>query len=179
MGDQQMTVLDRSQLLSDALPTVYALPPDLSEGVSPPAVRKRYPFRSGTLVVELAGETEWVEPSWFLPICAKLRMIDELQDNWDGYGSSAPHSGAIGSTLIYLVGAMANRAAHPQVVPLPNGDMQLEWHRAGYDLEIVVGEQGPKSFYFCELASGEELERELHFDANAIAPYLDRVLECR
>ena len=64
--------------------------------------------------------------------------LNNLQPNWDSYGGLHPTQEAI-SVAKGLANALLSL---PHVVPVATGGVQLEWHVAGFDIEIEVGPDG-------------------------------------
>lgn len=65
------------------------------------------------------------------------------KDNWDGHGSAAVTKAAI------------DTACTMQVVPLPGGGIQIEWHAGGMDIEIEIDETGRIADVWSQHAEGK------------------------
>lgn len=63
-----------------------------------------------------------------------LSHLIDLKEGWDGYGAG-PLSEKVVDTVS---GFLANTA----IVPGPDGSLQIEWHCAGYDIEISFDTKG-------------------------------------
>jgi hypothetical protein len=46
----------------------------------------------------------------------------------------------------------------PIMVPTAGGGVQLEWHRAGFDVEVLFGEEDPPLLYVAEIDKDNEWE---------------------
>lgn len=114
-------------------------------------------LRSGTrLVFGVPGG----EPKWFYPTLACFKKLSALADGWDSYGAHAISDRAIevaAETLVQL--DLPLQVPGPSVVPGSTGSVQLEWHRAGVDIELHVTPEGGVTGY---LADGND---EIEFDS--------------
>ena len=78
-----------------------------------------------------------------------FERITELAPNWDGYDGVPPTRAAISTAH-----AVANALLHPpQVVPVNDGGVQLEWHIEGVDVEIAITPKGEVEVEDTDLAS--------------------------
>ncbi len=90
-------------------------------------------------------------PVDYYPVFAAVEELGTLRDGWDSHGGRAPTKAA----LTAATGALfALRDHAPQVVPTPNGGLQLEWHESGVDLEIEFGPDGEQVFDEKEKSDG-------------------------
>lgn len=69
-----------------------------------------------------------------------------LPHGWDSYGGEPTTQAAAVAALRFLD---ALRTA-PAVVPCSDGGLQLEWHTAGYDIEVAFGTDGGIEFWAVE-----------------------------
>jgi hypothetical protein len=89
-----------------------------------------YQLRSGLLS---AAEQDWKDD-----VEAKLEALIRLPDGWDGYqGVPVSFANAVFS-LRMLESVCDTDSPSPQIVPGTNGDLQLEWHLPGGDVELHV-----------------------------------------
>ena len=65
----------------------------------------------------------------------KLSELASLPSDWDGDDALPIHADAIARALVVC----RMLSTPPEIVPLNNGTVQLEWHCHDYDLEIEVG----------------------------------------
>ena len=87
-----------------------------------------------------------------------MQHLDRLEPNWDSYGAPKVSSQAIVQALKTLGGILDDDSPAPTVVPTSAGNVQLEWHEGGVDLEIRCSPAGPVSAYLYEHATGAEEE---------------------
>jgi hypothetical protein len=78
------------------------------------------------------------EPAWLRSTVNQLEEILSLGENWDSYGA-APVSFENAEYAVRLLDFVASLATPaPFIAPTPEGSVQLEWHRAGIDLEVEI-----------------------------------------
>lgn len=65
----------------------------------------------------------------------ELDKISKLKPNWDGYGAFVP----LAKTIERVHRLLSILKVKPDIIPLPNGTVMLEWHFNGLDVEIEVG----------------------------------------
>lgn len=64
-----------------------------------------------------------------------LCALAKLEANWDGYGGPPIKHGAIAQAR-WFYERHCLRMPYPDVVPLSNGGVQLEWHNGNRSVEI-------------------------------------------
>ncbi len=92
-------------------------------------------------------------PSWFPEAASRLNEIVELPENWNSYGAAKIRKEAASNAMRLIRWPMIVKVAFPAIVPVPTGNIQLEWHESGIDLEIEVTPDGFFSIS-CEDATG-------------------------
>ena len=65
-----------------------------------------------------------------------------LAEGWDGRHALAVTEAAAMAALVIAVRLVDGHHLVPQIVPLPDGGLQLEWHVFGADVEIEVDGSG-------------------------------------
>lgn len=95
---------------------------------------------------------------WFFDVLGRFQELSELPANWDHHGAPPVEAADLAEALKTLSGVMALDTPAPAIVPISGGGLQLEWHRAGLDVEIVVGLSDDDGLYFHEKESGGEWE---------------------
>lgn len=98
---------------------------------------------------------------WFTSVWARLNKFKKLPLNWNGYGEMPIEDRAIQKTL-QLLESVAVDAAAPEVMPMPDGGVQVEWDRGGCELEVEVPASGPLIVLFVD-ADGSEQEYALEW----------------
>jgi len=89
-------------------------------------------------------------------VAARFAELVALKADWNGHGACPIGSANILAAGRFLVAVMEPATPSPTIVPTGGGGVQLEWHRAGLDVELLFGEEEPPLLYVAEL----ELERE-------------------
>src|SRR5258706_7550436 len=85
----------------------------------------------GYLMMDL-GET------WREPVIKRLNELVALQSGWDGYeGVPVTFENAY-FTMGMLDACCRGDAPTPQIVPGASGDLQIEWHLDGGDIELHI-----------------------------------------
>lgn len=95
---------------------------------------------------------------WAISVLDRLVELHELPADWDHHGAEPVDVNDIGAALGVLNQIMAPDTPPPAIVPISGGGLQMEWHRAGLDVEIVIGLDQEDGLYFCEVNSGLEWE---------------------
>lgn len=138
---------------------------------------RTYPFRWFELKIETTPE--WVEPDWLLPVCNAIYGLEGLGENWDSHGGRRIKARALGSTLEFMLEILPDAAPIPTITPLSSGNVMIEWHDLGVDLEITIGAQGPVHVYLFDHATQTEQELEVFGDytgvVQAIRYLMDRM----
>jgi hypothetical protein len=81
------------------------------------------------------------DAKWRDSAMKNLQAFVRLDRGWDGY-AAVPVSLATATFALKMLEAMCNdQTDAPQIVPGPNGEVQLEWHTETGDVEILV--RGP------------------------------------
>lgn len=68
-------------------------------------------------------------------------MVDQLstlEDNWDSYGGHKPTPQALTGAVRWAYELFVENTPVPDVFPLANGNIQIEWSQSGLDIEIEV-----------------------------------------
>ena len=101
------------------------------------------------------------------PAFDRLAEIARLEDDWDTYGGAPPTAIAVGAAgqLIIAVAAESGNGAGEAVVPysvmpIPNGGVQVAWHRASDELQIDIGPDGEFGYLRIEYEGGERRASE-------------------
>jgi hypothetical protein len=81
---------------------------------------------------------EPIEELWRSITEARLKRLGSYPQGWDGYQSPPPHPSIIAYARSVLNSVMQQDTPAPSIVPMSEGGLQLEWHRAGYDIELAI-----------------------------------------
>jgi len=113
-------------------------------------------------------------PKWVESVTTSLYAIVALCDNWDSYGAKRiSHSTAVAVQGL-LQDIMHDAAPAPQLVPGANGNVQIEWHFAGIDLEVEVESQSLAHVFFYDHSLQESAwEGRIENDLSRLVHYID------
>ncbi len=76
--------------------------------------------------------------SWRELIKSRLNKLVELPSNWNSYGGSSISEEKANIAYSLLDELLRDSTPLPQIVPTPNGSIQIEWHINNIDLEIEI-----------------------------------------
>jgi hypothetical protein len=95
---------------------------------------------------------------WMEAVAGRFAELLSLRPDWNGHGACPVGSGNVLAAGRFLAAVMEPATPAPTIVPTAGGGLQLEWHRAGLDVELLFGEEDPPLLYVAELDSGREWE---------------------
>ena len=99
--------------------------------------------------------------SWLSEEIENLNSLLYLDENWDSYGAHRVNVEAVFATIQVLASVLEEDTPLPTFVPTPSGNVQLEWHQSGIDLEVEVHPSGMIEIFFeDELDKNEEYESD-------------------
>lgn len=161
--------------------TLFAeAPQSLSEAevvvANPSPAFGEYSLSSRHASLRLVVPWEIAHSRWFRPAVEQLGALLTLPPNWDSYGGRPTAQGCASQTISFLAQTFPAQVAPPWVVPLHDGGIQLEWHRGGVDVEVVLSPEEGGHLYVADLAAGDEWEGAL--DGEGVARFhavLDRL----
>lgn len=82
------------------------------------------------------------EQQWREPVMRQLNALTALQGGWDGYQGVPVSCQHASVAMAILEACCRGDTPVPQLVPGSSGDLQIEWHLAGGDIELHI--RGPK-----------------------------------
>lgn len=102
-----------------------------------------------------------------------------LADNWDSYGAIKPKRKAIlGAMQLSQLLLRDPTTPKPSVIPVSNGNIQIEWSCSDIDLEMEISSESSISAYFEDYREPAFWEEEFEYDltrlSKAIALITDR-----
>jgi hypothetical protein len=101
------------------------------------------------------GET-WVFkplPPWQEQVVARLAELERLIPNWDGEGALPVSRRHANRANAFLARVMSPTSAAPEVVPLADGGVQLEWHLDNNArLDFITDDEEPGGVVLLEVA---------------------------
>lgn len=113
------------------------------------------------------------DPSWAAPVAKSLLDLLQLPPGWNSYAARPISPRAVGTVLALLARTMRPETPVPSVIPMSRGDIQLEWHLRGMDIEVVVPAEGPVRVWYEDVGRGAERELTLAEDAEPLREILD------
>jgi hypothetical protein len=106
--------------------------------------------RAPILVLRLLGHQLSVEdefddiPDWVGTVAQRLAQLEQLRPGWDSYGGRPLNRRHSVQALNFLGQVMADGTSIPDVVPLADGGVQLEWRRPGLEVDFVSDDESEK-----------------------------------
>jgi hypothetical protein len=113
---------------------------------------------------------------WLTTAVTRIEHLTALAANWDSYGAQPVTAEAAVAAVRFLLNAAYPEIAAPAVVPLPDGGVQLEWHRGGLDIEIAFSEAEP-GIYVEDHTTGTSHESSLSDAAGQLLQLAPRLRE--
>jgi hypothetical protein len=113
-------------------------------------------------------------PQWAVDAALRASTLVELPREWDGFDADPISEIAVITALRFLAYVWAEPLPLPDIIPVPHGGVQLEWHVSGIDLEVEFGENNPVMVYATD-DTGLEIEGELADLQEAVADLLVRL----
>jgi len=92
---------------------------------------------------------------WLQSLRSDINDLINLEAGWDGTGSHQVNVRHIWKLLRILLRLDATAAPKPQLVPLPSGGVQAEWHHFDHTVEVGVTSDG-EIFAFATDENGED-----------------------
>lgn len=114
---------------------------------------------------------------WRDEVKARLDKLVDLKIGWDGYqGRPVTFQNAY-FAMQMLESACQPDALTPQIVPGSDGDLQVEWHLRGGDIELHV--RAPNDVYAWRRIAATSDEEELHLtnDFVSVAEWIKELTE--
>ena len=113
-------------------------------------VQGTYPH--GVLAVEPGPINAWLleppEPSLVERARGTLRQLTALEEGWDGYDGLPTLPRVAEHTQLFLEQVEACTSVAPDLVPLPNGGVQLEWYIGEVEIEVEIEPDGTTTILF-------------------------------
>lgn len=97
---------------------------------------------------------------------ARFAELAELREGWDGYGAQPIDRHALVFAETVIRDTLKAGWPTPEVFPVPNGGVQLEWGAGSMELELEI-EPGGQGIVFVgdDLKSGRRFDGELPRDS--------------
>ena len=118
-----------------------------------------------------AGE---LSPPLPAEILASITEFVNLPHGWDGYDGRPVQSEVAEHACRFMAAISGFTQLVPDVVPLSDGGMQLEWFVGAYEVEVVIAPDGTAHVYFECTSDGRIKEFSLDdlLDTDEIEPLL-------
>ena len=113
--------------------------------------------------------------AWVKELEDRFDELTSLPRGWDGY-AGAPVSFNCAQFAANLIERLCiNSLPAPQLAPMPDGTVRLEWHMNKFDLEIDV--LGPYNVlaYRADLLTDEEEEIEIQTDFSELSDWVSKL----
>jgi hypothetical protein len=104
---------------------------------------------------------------WLRTVLREIRVLSDLDDNWDGYGAGPIRADVLDYTLGLLQSVMEDFPA-PQLTPMSHEGVLLEWHRDGVRLEIEIENAGEAYVSYENEENGTDRSWEVKADFNSL-----------
>ncbi len=110
--------------------------------------------------------------SWAKDLEKKFNVLTSLRKGWDGY-VGLPVSFSCANFAVNIIERLYTPSLPPpQLVPMPDGTIRLEWHMNQYDLEIDVLAPYEVIAFRSNLVTGREEEIAIETDFTELATWL-------
>lgn len=116
-------------------------------------------------------------PPWSRRFLEKISELGDLDEDWDSYGARPIDVRCAMTAAEIVLNLMDSETPAPAIVPTSGGGIQLEWHRAGADLEIEIHSATKLEVFFGDERTGEEREFPLSVNFVPLLPLLHRVTQ--
>ncbi|MDZ7751399.1 MAG: hypothetical protein U5S82_07000 [Gammaproteobacteria bacterium] len=114
------------------------------------------------------------QPGWLQEITERLNELINLPENWDSYGAKPVYVECAIHTLRLLSEISKPQTPIPTVIPTSEGNLQVEWHLNGIDLEVkVLAIDRLEVFFEDEASQGPEWEGELSYDLSPLSHFIE------
>ncbi len=124
--------------------------------------------------VEISVEGSIEElPRALRPALTLLGELLSLPPGWNSYGSRPIRRSIVAVAANLLSEIMLEDTPVPDVVPTYRGGVQLEWHRASVDIEILF--ESPTHVSFSLDADGKEITGALPEEKSLLRSYIERI----
>lgn len=78
---------------------------------------------------------------------ALMNRLLALPESWDGFRARPVTGAAAVAAMSALFEVADDSSLASQIIPLPDGGVQLEWHAGGFSLEIEVDGAGSRHYF--------------------------------
>lgn len=89
----------------------------------------------------VVADEEACIPRWVVPVFLRMRELESLPANWDSYGGIPVQRRHRDAALRFLGLVLTDEIARPDIVPLADGGLQLEWRHEGMDVDFISDDE--------------------------------------
>ena len=115
--------------------------------------------------------------TWMAKLHARFEDLIRLNRGWDGYqGQPVLYLNAVFAQKI-IERVCGNNNIMPSIVPGASGDLQIEWHTLGGDVELHVLSPNNVLAYYSNEEKEEEQEITLTNDFAIVSNWLNEIKE--
>jgi len=108
---------------------------------------------------------------------SKVVELTQLLENWDSYGAAEITKDAICGAYDLAYNLFFEATPLPDVFPVPNGNIQMEWSCLGLDLEIEILSRRKLIASFQDLESDINWTKEFTNDFTELAGVIAKLTE--
>lgn len=143
--------------------------PDLLTDITSASRPMVIPFGEGAIFFSEAPSPR------FHHLLTWISELGDLEENWDSYGACPVRPECAVTAVRFLLRFVDRDTPAPSVVPTNRGGIQLEWHRAGADLEVRIESPGRMEVFFEDERADQEEEFTLTSNLKRLVPLLERL----
>ena len=101
-----------------------------------------------------------------IKIAERLDELASLEPNWDGYGAKLIDPAALRQASVVLEDLHGWPLREPEIFPVPDGGVQLEWTSGPVELELEFEAGGQSAVFVCDVGHTEQrIDGELPRDS--------------
>lgn len=110
--------------------------------------------------------------AWVNELEERFDVLTSLRRGWDGY-AGLPVSFTCAQFAASLIERLCNPSLPaPQLVPIPNGTMRLEWHMNEFDVEVDIFGPYDVAAYRADILNDSEDEIEIQTDFTKLSEWI-------
>ena len=110
-------------------------------------------------------------------VVEKAKEFLTLNDNWDSYGARKTSPDAVVAAVRWASELFQEETPTPDVFPVPNGNVQIEWSCYDLEIEIEIESITKCSVFFEDLRSNESWEEEFSYDIRKLVAIISELNE--
>jgi hypothetical protein len=96
-------------------------------------------------------------PAWVVEVVPELLRLQSLPRDWDSYGGLPVDEAHASTAWRFLESVMSENLPLPDLVPLPDGGIQLEWDQDGTQLSFTAEPGSPQVLWLSTPAGDREV----------------------